>query len=73
MEHLNFEELFELTKDNLIGLWRFNSISKPISWCATYVFNGNYYDVGEFKSPKSAIERVYIELQYMKEQNFKDY
>ena len=49
----------------LIGLWRFREAGKPRKWCATYCFDGDYYDVGGASTPEAALEKVSKNLKRM--------
>ena len=60
VEDLDFDNLFDLLESNLIGLWRFKKRNEKTKWCATFVYNGHYYDVDGYDNPKLALQRVFV-------------
>jgi hypothetical protein len=42
----------------LIGVWRFREAGRPRSWCATYYYRGDYYDVPGQPTVDAALEGV---------------
>jgi len=59
---LTLEDRFKRVEENLIGLWRFRINGKKTRWCATFVFQGDYYDVYGGQTPAVALNEVYREL-----------
>lgn len=59
---LSLEDRFKRVRDHLIGLWRFHERGKPRLWCATFVFDGYYYDIEGRRTLTAALNAVYREL-----------
>lgn len=56
----------ERVDDHLIGLWRFRKPREPVFWCATFHFDGMYYDVSGANTPHSALDAVWNELELLR-------
>lgn len=59
---LLLEDRFKRVEKHLIGLWRFRQRGKKSLWCATFVFQGFYYDIPGKQTPGAALDAVYREL-----------
>jgi hypothetical protein len=69
MKKLTLEDKFDKVKDHLIGVWRFREANRKIRWCATYEFNGYYYDVDGFENVADTLSSVHRNLQGLKRRN----
>ena len=63
---ISLEDRFMRVEDHLIGLWRFHERGKKPLWCATFVFQGYYYDIQGKRTPAAALKTVYRELSALK-------
>lgn len=49
--------------DYLIGIWKFRERGKRPVWCATFSFEGYYYDTTGKATPQGALEAVKREVE----------
>ncbi len=59
---LTLEERFKRVENNLIGVWRFRERGKKRLWCATFFFQGDYYDTYGRQTLAVALNAVHKEL-----------
>lgn len=57
------ENKFALVDDHIIGVWKFRQRGKKPVWCATYQFDGYYYDTLGKLTIDSALEQVQKDLE----------
>lgn len=65
----NLGKNFQKVEQYLIGLWRFNRRNEEKLWCATFVYDGEYYDVEGFTCPNKTLDRVRIEIELLIKEN----
>lgn len=53
---------FKTVDEHLIGVWKFRQHGKKPVWCATYQYNGYYYDTFGKLTVESALDQVYKDL-----------
>ena len=65
MKNLTIEEKLLLLDESLIGIWRFRQPGKKPLWCATFVFNGFYYDVEGYKDISDTLDAAYKKIMML--------
>ncbi len=63
---MEIKEKIDKVDEYLVGLWRFREPNKKPIWCATFVFNGFYYDVLGNKDILVTLDQVYKKVQRLK-------
>ena len=56
------KDCLETVRENLVGLWKFRSVYSNNFWCATFIYNGCYYDTIGTTDPISTLVRIKFEL-----------
>lgn len=59
----SIEKKIEKIEPHLIGLWKFRQRGRKPVWCATFTFQGHYYDTQGKLTPHDALDKVHDELQ----------
>jgi len=62
---VTLEYRFNRIEKHLIGIWRFREHGKAKKWCATYCYNGDYFDTGQQRTKEKTLDIVFRTLKRM--------
>jgi hypothetical protein len=72
MSDFSLARRFALVEENLIGVWRFHERGRQKLWCATYVFDGKYYDISGKRKLTAVLDAVHKNVLVLKEKENKN-
>ncbi|ANQ48189.1 hypothetical protein MY04_0807 [Flammeovirga sp. MY04] len=62
MNYSSLEEKLERVDDHIIGIWKFKRRGMSPKWCATYCWEGEYYDIEGKPTVEEVLDCLYREL-----------